>query len=232
MEYVQITLRIISIMALLLILVLLTGRRKIGELPVFDFLTIIVLGSVVGADIADPEIHHLPTAYAIVLIVAIQYLMSYFIIKNRKFGNKVTFGPTVIIKNGEFVKSNMKRLKYSIENVLMYLREKDIFDLSEVEFAIVEDSGNISVMKKSEFQPLTASDMSIPTTYKGLSTPLIIEGKVNEDNLKSMAVDKAWLQTQLKNHGINSFDEAFYVDINAEGRLYISKIVETKDILQ
>ncbi|ABR49846.1 protein of unknown function DUF421 [Alkaliphilus metalliredigens QYMF] len=230
MDYLQLTFRIVSVMGLLLILVLITGRRKIGELPVFDFLTIIILGNVVGADIADPEIPQLPTAYAVVLLIGIQYLMSYGTIKYRKFGSKVSFGPTVIIQNGQFINSNMKRLRYTIENVLMFLREKGIFDINEVEFAIVEDSGNISVLKKSHYQPLTPNDMEIQSHYKGLSVPLIVEGKVYERNLKKLNLDKMWLKAQLKNNNINHFNEVFYVDINTEGKLYISKVMEPNNI--
>ncbi|SDK24340.1 DUF421 domain-containing protein [Natronincola ferrireducens] len=226
MEYLNLTFRIFSIMTLLLILILVTGRRKIGELPVFDFLTIIILGNVVGADIADPKVPHLPTAYAIVLLISIQYLISHFTVKSRRFGKKVTFEPIVIIQNGRFIKSNMEKLRYSIENVLMFLREKGIFDINQVEFAIVEDSGNISVMKKSQFQPLTPDDMKVDTKYKGLTMPLIVDGKVYEDNLQKLNLNKAWLKQQLKLNNINSFDEAFYVDINTEGKLCISKVIE------
>ena len=226
MVYLNIVIRIVSIMALLLILVLITGRRKIGELPVFDFLTLIILGAVVGADIADPEIDHLPTAFAVVLLVFFQYVISYLIIKNRKIGGLLTFGPTVIIQNGQFIKSNMKRLKYSMENVLMYLREKDVFDLNEVEFAIVEDSGNISVLKKSDYIPLTPKDMGKKTNHKGISIPLVVEGKVYGENLKELKLDEKWLANQLKVSNVKSINEAFYVEINSEGELYISKVVE------
>ena len=231
MVYLKITLRIFFIMGLLLYLVRITGRRKIGELPVFDFLAIIVVGNVVGGDIAEPKVPQMPTAYAVVLIIAIQYVMSYFTIKSRKFGKKVTFSPIVVIQNGQFIKSNMKKIRYSIDNIQMYLREKGIFDINEVEFAIVEDSGNISVMKKSQYQPLTPSDMNIPTKYKGISTPLVIQGKVQEDNLRNLKFDRSWLESQLKNNNINKVEEVFYLDINSEGKLYISKEVEPDNIV-
>ena len=229
MDYGKLTFRIIFIMGLLLALVLITGRRKIGELPVFDFLTMIILGNVVGADIADPKVPQMPTAYAIILLIGLQYSISYFTIKNRKFGSKITFEPIVIIENGRFIKSSMKKIRYSIDNVLMFLREKGVFDINEVEFAIVEDSGNISVMKKSQFQPLTPDDMKIPAKYKGLTLPLVVDGEVCEENLQKLNVDKVWLQEQLKRSNIDNFHEAFYVDINTEGKLFISKVVESSN---
>lgn len=157
--------------------------------------------------------------------------MSYFTIKNRKFGKVVTFSPTVIIQNGQLIKANLKKLRYSIDNIQMYLREKGIFDINEVEFAIVEDSGNISILKKSQFQPLTPNDMNIPTKYKGISFPLIMDGIIYENNLKKLNLDKDWLMNELRNNGINSLEEVFYVDINSEKKLYIAKENESKNII-
>lgn len=223
MDYLKLTFRIVSVMALLLFLVLITGRRKISELPVFDFLTMLILGNVVGADIADPKIPQLPTAYAVILIIGLQYYISVYIIKSRKFGKMITFGPTVIIQNGQFIKSNMKRVRYSIENILMLLREKEVFDINEVEFAIVEDNGALSVLKKSNYLPLTPKNMSINTKYKGMNIPIIKEGRVYEDNLKMLNLNKLWLETELRKNNIQNLENVFYADINSEGKLYISK---------
>lgn len=229
MEYLIITLRIISVMALFLFLILKTGRRKIAELPVYDFISMIVLGSVIGADIAEPNTPHLPILFAVVLIVALQYLVSTLLINHKRFARKITFGPTVVIQNGQFIKSNMERLKYPIENVLMALREKDIFDLNEVEYAIVEGSGSISVLKKSQFLPLTPSDMKLNPGVKGLSVPLIVDGKVQDSNLQHLQRDRPWLASQLAQAGVQNFSEVFYADCNSEGRLYVSKIIQASN---
>lgn len=231
MAYIILTGRIITILLLFLVMTLITGRRKVGEIPVFDFLVVITLASVVGADIADPEIRHLPTAYAVVLIILIQYLYGFLIIKYRKLGKLLTFEPVIVIENGQFVKSSMRRLKYSVDTILTMLREKDVFDVSEVEFAIIESTGQLSVLKKSQFQPVTAKEIKLNTDYKGLSIPLIVEGEIYEDNLKKLNLNKAWLLEHLKKSDINSEKHVFYAAINTEGQLFISKGKEkTKDI--
>jgi uncharacterized membrane protein YcaP (DUF421 family) len=227
MVYVKITLRVISILALLLFLVIKTGRRKIGEMPVFDFLAVIILGSVVGADIADPKIEHLPTAYAVILIIGLQYFLSKLIIKYRKIGKKVTFGPVVVIQNGQLVKDNLKRLNYTIDDIKMLLREKEIFDLNEVSHAIVEDSGKLSVMKKAQYLPLTPHDMKLQAQDKGVSIPLIVDGNVMKENLEKLQLNQEWLMSQLKMNGINRVEDVFYLDINAQKQLYISHVLKT-----
>lgn len=198
MTYLVLTGRIITIMFLFLVMTLITGRRKVGEIPVFDFLVVITLASVVGADIADPEIEHLPTAYAVVVIILMQYLYGIIIMKSRKLGKLLTFEPVVVIENGQFVKANLKRLKYSIDTILMMLREKDVFDVSEVEFAVIESTGQLSVLKKSQYQPISASEIKLDSQYKGLSIPLIVEGEIYEQNLDNLNLSRDWLVEQLK----------------------------------
>lgn len=229
MDYLIIAFRVVTAMALILFLILKTGRRKIGELPVYDFLSIIVVASVIGADIAEPDVAHLPTLFAVALLVALQYMISRLLINNKKAARKITFGPTVIIQNGQFIKSNMERLKYPVENVLMALREKDVFDLNEVEYAIVEGSGSISVLKKAQYLPVTPSDMKLQTGQTGLSIPIIIDGRIVESNLEQLGHDKAWLDLQLEQMGIHNFSDVFYAECSQQGRMYVSKLFQAKN---
>ncbi|KXL52241.1 hypothetical protein CLNEO_24060 [Anaerotignum neopropionicum] len=222
MKYLEILFRVVTILPMFLAITLLTGRRKIGELPVFDFLSLIAVGAVVGADIADPDIEHLPTAYAVVLIMLLHYIYSIVLIKSRKVAKLLTFGPVVLIENGQFVKGNMKNSKYSIDNILTLLREKDVFDLNEVEFAILESTGQLSVLKKSQYKPITPREIKINTDYVGLSIPLIVEGKIYKENLERLNHDEKWLSSQLKNSNIASEKEVFYAAVNTKGELYIS----------
>lgn len=228
-DYIVITIRVLTAMALVMLLILKTGRRKIGELPVYDFLSIIILGSVIGADIADPSVEHLPTLFAVALLVLLQYLISRLLINNKKIAKKITFGPTVVIQNGQFIKSNLERLKYPIENVLMALREKEVFDLAQVDFAVVESSGNISVLKKPVHRALTPSDMRISAEGKSMAVPLIVDGHIYGENLQQMGKDTGWLLAQLKQMGIGSAEEVFFADMDTQGRLYVSKTLQTQN---
>lgn len=229
-EYLNITLKVFTILPFLLFIILKSGRRKIAELPVSDFLTIIVLGAIVGADISDPQLKYLPTAYSIILVILLYNLVIFLKLKYRKFAKLITFGPTVVIQNGQILHKNMKRLKYTTENIMMFLREKDVFDLNEVEFAIIEDSGNMSVLKKSQYMPVTHKDINMPTKYKGLSIPLVIEGKIHENNLNKLNLNREWLYTQFKMSGIETEKDIFYAEINTDNHLYISRRIEIEGI--
>ena len=214
--------RIVTIIPLLLFTTLFMGKRAIGELPVFDFLIVIILGALVGADIADPNIEHLPTAIAIIAIGIFQRIVTSWKIANRKIGRLLTFEPTVVLQNGKFVHKNLKKIRYSIDNILQMLREKNIFDINEVETAIVEADGALSVLKKPQKNAVTLEDLNIIKPTSTISFPVIVEGTIYPDVLKDVNSTEAWLKQELHNQGVNELKDVFFATINRELELHIS----------
>ncbi|WNF35662.1 DUF421 domain-containing protein [Bacillaceae bacterium IKA-2] len=214
--------RIVTIIPLLLLITIYMGKRAIGELPIFDFLIIITLGAVVGADIADPSIKHFPTAVAIILIGIFQKIVANWKISNRKLGRLITFEPTVVVQNGKFLDDNLKNNRYSIDNILQMLREKDVFNINDVETAIIEANGSLSVLKKPNKIPLTPDDMNIVKTTSGLSFPIIIEGTIYTNVLRTFNLNELWLKQQLIEQGINDIKTVFFASINHDHHLHVS----------
>lgn len=214
--------RIVTIIPLLLFTTLFMGKRAIGELPVFDFLIVIILGALVGADIAEPDIKHLPTAFAIIAIGVFQRIVTRWKISNRKIGRLLTFEPTVVLQNGKFVIENLKKIRYSIDNILQMLREKDVFDINEVETAIIEANGALSVLKKPQKNSVTLEDMNIIKPTSTISFPVIVEGTLYTDVLRDVNLDEAWLQQELDNQGVNDLKDVFFASINRNLELHIS----------
>lgn len=224
--------RIVTIFPLTLAIALYMGKRSIGELPIFDFLVIIILGAVVGADIADPQIEHIHTAVAIVLIGIFQKVVSKLKIRYRKFGHLITFEPTVVIQDGQFIVSNLKKIRYSIDNVLQMLRENDVFDISDVHLGVVEANGKISVLKKPNKTEITAEDMNITGKEVSLSYPIVVDGQVYNDTLAKLNLSDLWITEQLKNNGINSIEEVFFASVNMKKELHVSPKKYMKDTNQ
>ena len=214
--------RILTILPLLLFITLFMGKRAIGELPVFDFLIVIILGALVGADIADPNIKHLPTAIAIIFIGIFQRIVANWKISNRKIGRLLTLQPTVVIQNGKFIHKNLKGIRYSIDNILQMLREKDVFDINEVETAIIEGNGALSVLKKPHKNPVTREDINIVNTISSIAFPVIIEGTIYPSVLKHVNLSEAWLMQQLSAQGVNNINNVFFASINRNLELHIS----------
>ncbi|WP_216828071.1 DUF421 domain-containing protein [Alkalihalobacterium elongatum] len=222
--------RIITILPLILIATLLMGKRSIAELPVFDFLVVIILGAVVGADIADPNVPHIHTGVAIILIGLFQILVAKWKISNRKIRRLITFEPTLVISEGKFIVENLRQIRYSIDNILQMLREKEIFDVSEVELAIIEGNGNLSVHRKPKKANVKIEDLGVAKVSSGLAYPVIIEGKVYEEVLTKLNVTEAWLQQELNILNVEDVKSIFFASITEEQQLHIS-LVEDKNKL-
>lgn len=222
-SYFLVFFRIISIMTLLLFTTIyIMGKRPIGELPVFDFLTVITMGAVVGADIADPSIEHMPTVFAIIVLALFQYFVSNWIIKYRKFGRLVTFEPTLIMENGRFIVTNLKGIKYSIDEVLMLLREKGIFDFGEVQYAVIESNGKLTVLKKAELLPVTPKDMKLEVKTAEVPMVVIIEGALDHQSIGRLGITEEKILFMTRQKGYASISDVFLATYTEEKGLIIS----------
>ncbi len=215
-EMLTVLLRIITIFPLLLVITLYMGKRSIGEMPVFDFLIIITLASVTGADIADPSVSHAHTAWALVIIGLFQRFVSRVSIRWRTLGKKITFEPTMVIANGKFLPENMKKIRYSIDNVLGMLREKGNFHIGQVKQAIIESNGQLSVLSANS----AGEDKD-----KGdeLSFPLILDGKIDQKTLKECGITADWLATVLRKKGIYRTEDVFFAAVDQQKKLYVTR---------
>ncbi|MCA1061830.1 DUF421 domain-containing protein [Rossellomorea sp. AcN35-11] len=221
-----VTLRIFSILPFMILVTLYMGKRSVGELPVFDFLVVLVFGSVVGADIADPDINHVHTIVAMLLIGILQKILTKMKISSRKIGKLLSFEPTVVIENGQILKDELKGTGYTIDNILMLLREKEVFQLQDVQIGIIEPNGNLSIHKLPSKQALTAEDTGV---LKGtsLAFPLIVDGVMHESVLDTLNVEEKWVKDELSRAGFNSFEDVFYASINARKEIHIVKTSDT-----
>ena len=222
MELLILTSEVFTIIPLILVITLFMGKRSIGELPVLDFLVIIALGTIAGADLADPNLSLLHTSVAIVLIGFFQKIITTLIIKYRKLGHLLTFEPTIVIQDGQFIMNNLKRLRYSIDNVLQMLREKDVFDLSDVRIGIIEANGYLSVLKQESKASVTLEDMNLTKKSSSLSYPVIVDGEIYGNVLQKLELSNDWLQQQLLNLNIKSATNVFFASVNTKKELHVS----------
>ncbi|MCV9950264.1 DUF421 domain-containing protein [Paenibacillus sp. BT-177] len=207
--------RIITMIPLMLFVTLFMGRKAIGELPVFDFLVILILGALVGADIADPDIRHIPTAFAIVSIGIVQKIFSVGVLKFRWFGKLVTFEPIIVISKGKFIAKNIRKTKYSIDNILQMLREEKIFDVTRVEIAVIEANGKLSILEKAN-----------RSSSSTISYPIVREGKIEKRILRELGINELWVDTQLAAQQIQ-INEVFLATVDDLHRVSITKYMDS-----
>jgi uncharacterized membrane protein YcaP (DUF421 family) len=207
----------------LLIFARLLGKQQISQLSFFDYILGITIGSIAANLTTDLTSrtwpHWVGLAVWTILVVALQWIT----LKWRYASKYIDGEPTVVIMNGKIMENTMKKLRYRTSELLEQLRQKNVFDISQVEFAVMEVNGQLSVLKKSQHQPVTPQDLNISTDYQGIGTELIYDGVVVEQNLKQVNLNRTWLDNQLKSQGINDPSEVFLANLDTQGNLYIDK---------
>ena len=149
-----------------------------------------------------------------------QVALAYISLKSEKARGVICGTPSVLVENSKIVEEEMRRQRYNINDLLEQLRSKNVANLSDVEYAILETSGQLSVILKSQRRPVTAEDLNLPTNYEGLPTTLIIDGYIFRENLKKVNLSVEWLQTELNKFGIKNIKDVLFCYIDTQGRLY------------
>ena len=142
----RVLMRIMAVVAVFLPTALIMGKKHVGELSVLDLMIALTLGSVAGADLGDLSVPQGPTLTAIVGLGLVQIILTSAYIRSRVLNRVLTLSPAVVVQNGIVISENLAANRYTIEDLLSHLREKDVFDLAEVEFAILEPNGMLSVV--------------------------------------------------------------------------------------
>jgi len=210
------------IFVMLIILTRLIGRKLLSQMSFFDFVIGITIGTIAGAYVTTTIKGHW-VLVSPVFLTAATITLGFLTIKSLSFRKIVEGEPVVLIQNGKILEENLFKLRYHLDDLEMQLRSKDIFDLNQVEFAVLEAHGQISVLKKSQYLPLTPKDMQISTNYQGLASEIIKDGQVIEQNLKQNNLSLDWLFQELNRQKINKISDVFYANLNTDGTLYIDK---------
>jgi len=207
----------------LLIFAKILGKQQISQLTFFDYTLGITIGSMAATLTTDLSSRAWPHFVGLFAWCLLGYLMQYVTEKWRYAAKYIEGEPTIVIMNGKIMENALKKMKYTAADLMGLLRVKDVFDLSQVDFAIIEPNGQLSVLKKPEYEPLTPKDMSILKAPSGISTELIYDGILINENLKQLNKTEKWLMDQLKMHEVKDVSEVFIATLTPSGSLYIDK---------
>lgn len=205
----------------LLVLVRLTGKQQLSELTYFDYIVGITIGSISGTLSVSVNQNTTATLAGMVIWTLLPILLAYISLHNVWFRKVVEGEATVVIENGKILENNLGKLRLSMDDLLAELRSQSIFNITDVEFALYETSGKLSIQLKSQKKPLTPADLNLPTQYEGLCTTLIDDGKVLIDALKSLNLTKAWLYHQLSKKNIQDPSQVSLAQLDTTGNLYV-----------
>lgn len=212
MDYLQITTETLFGFIALFTMTKVLGKSQITQITAFDFISALVLGELVGNALYDPDVGIIDIGYAI-LLWSILIFVTEMITQKYKRTRKILEGsPSLVIYKGQIDREQLKKNKLDINQLQHLLRSKDVFSIQEVQYAILETDGTISVLKASQYQNVTREDMKLAPENVPLPRTIISDGEVIWDNLKEAGFDEQWLKKQLEAKNYNGPKEIMYAE--------------------
>ncbi|MGM8364328.1 YetF domain-containing protein [Virgibacillus sp. W0181] len=210
----------------LFIMTRIMGRKEISQMTFFNFVSAIAIGSIAANIILSPNVPFVYGAIALVAWAMFTLAMGFIDIKSKTVRKLTTGEPVIVIKDGQLLKKALRNVRLNINSLNAMLRDKNIYKIADVDYAILETNGKLSVLKKETKQPLVKEDLK---TFKrsfnmhSLSTEVISDGQIIYNNLKKLHLDTDWLNERLNELGIDDPAHVFYAEVQPDGSLHINQ---------
>ncbi|KAF0825504.1 DUF421 domain-containing protein [Cytobacillus firmus] len=214
-EYLIIIVRTLFLYAVILLIFRLMGKREIGELSILDLVIYIMIAELAVVAIETPDSNILKNVLPMLLLMVVQIVLAIFSLKSKTFRDVVDGKPTIIINKGKIDENAMRKQRYNFDDLLLQLREKDIAKISDVEFAILESSGTLSVFERND------------SKEGGITIPLIIDGTIQKTNLETINKSDFWLRQELRKEGYKEISNISFCSYE-NGQFYVDLLDERK----
>lgn len=206
---------------ILLVLVRIIGKQQVSQLTFFDYVLGITIGSIASTLSVQLNENSLATICGMLVWSLLALLLAVAGIHCPWLQKLIEGKPTVVIENGHLKKTNLKKVRITLDDLMSLLRIQGVFNISDVEYALFEPNGKLSVQKISQKRPLTPVDLKLDTQYDGLPTNLIVDGKLKQDALKTLKLSKSWLMFQLGKQNILEIERVTVAQLDTQGNLFV-----------
>ncbi len=221
--------RTVIIYFILVIIMRLMGKRQLGELELSELIVTFLLSEIASNPITDKDAKMLPTIIPLVTLALLEIGTSYIMLKFPAAKRLLSSSPSVVIAKGVIDIKAMKKARISIDELLCQIRQNGIFDLEEVDYAILEENGKMSIIPKSINRQPDRHDLNIQCKDSGVMHVLISDKRPNAHTLKIIGKDEDWLKRKISKMGL-SFSDIFCMTIDDAGKIFIQKNDETQII--
>ena len=214
--------RSIVLYILVLIVMRLMGKREIGQLQPFELAIAIMIADLASIPMTEIGI---PIYYGIVPILGLLMMhmfISFLNMKSIKAREILCGRPSILIYRGKIIEKELKKQRFTINELEERLRGNDVFNIGDVEYAILETSGQVTVIQKPEKRNVTPEDLNITPDYQGIPYDLVVDGKVMTENLKELGKNYKWLEKQTEKFNMKP-EEALVVTLDAKGQIFCQK---------
>ena len=208
MDFLRLILMSVLSAAAMFAIAKLSGHKQVAQLDFFDYISGITIGSVAAELATELEDPWKPLT-ALAVYAGIAAVLRAITTKRQKSRKYINGTPTVILDNGKLYRENMKKAKLDLSEFMLMCRQAGYFNLCDIQTAVYEYDGRLSILPVSTARPATPSDLNLSPTQETLFTEVIMDGRILDENLKRMGLNIRWLQKRLKEQGYQSADEVF-----------------------
>ncbi len=214
--------RTILIYVFLIVIMRLMGKRQLGELEMTDLVITILLSEIATVPLTDPSQPLTRTIIPVSTLALLEMLTSWIALKLPKSKVFLSPKPAILIRNGIIDRTQLQKARVSLDELMCELRQKDASDVGQVQYAILESSGKISVIKKAAETPPTATQLGIQPQETGMMRTVFCDGMYADKTLRALGLDRNWVKKQFKSHGLSP-DKVFFMTADDAGNVRIQK---------
>lgn len=234
-ELCDVTIRAILSLIALFFVTKLIGKKQVSQLSLFDYVIGISIGNFAAEMTINLESKEINGILAVIIFGIVAYIVSKLTMKSIRLRRFLIGVPTMIIQDGKILYNSMRRVKMDINDLLEQCRISGYFDISQIEYAILEASGDLSILPKTNYRPVNPKDMKLKIKNDGMVANVVIDGKIMRKNLKYMDKDVDWLIKQLNIKGYNDLNTILLITLDTNEKLNIyekNKNVDNFDVLE
>ncbi len=199
------------------------GKRQIGQLQPSELVVAMMISELASIPLERPGISLVAGLVPIITLIIAEATFSYLTLKSQKLRRAISGTPTILIEKGRVAEKEMERLRFNIDDLMEELRSNGYPNISDIEYAIIETTGQLSVIPKSNRRPITAADLNVSLKYEGMPFLLIADGKINPTALKDAGITEEWLMEKLSEYGVNTLKDVFIASLDTSGDFYVQK---------
>jgi uncharacterized membrane protein YcaP (DUF421 family) len=219
-DWIQIVIRSVSLLIILFLLTKWLGTKQLSQLNIFEYISGVVLGGIVAIHVSTLDSPFYYALLSMFIWFIFPYIVELLSLKSKAFRNFAQGKSRVLIQNGKIMEDNLKKEHFSTDDLLESLREKNVFKVADVEFAVLEPTGKLSVLPKKEYRPLTAKDIGLDIAPDREPQTVIMDGRPLLEPLANLSLNPTWLETELEKMNV-SIENVFLGQVDSDGQLTV-----------
>ncbi|GAB6155645.1 DUF421 domain-containing protein [Desulfosporosinus burensis] len=215
-----VVLRTLILYTLVIVALRMMGKREIGQLQPFELVVILMISDLAVIPSENIGIPLLSGIIPILVLLSASMTLAWISLKSERARDIICGKPSILIERGKILEDELKKNCYNLTDLLEELRLKNVPNIADVEYAILENNGQVSVIPKSQKRPTIPEDFQITPPVEGLPLALILDGKLNQRNLVQSNKDLAWLKSELQKQMILRIEDVLLASIDSSGKLF------------